>query len=185
MITWSMRPHVAAAMVVLGLSACAESPVEPEPLSASLGQSSANCVNVAFKGDATLGLWAYPGGGGALGFGGVPEEMVTFGPYTGTFGSILTSETPSGQGAVHYTLIHFIQTADGMIQTADRAVCAPSGPDVSACRVSDVLTIVGGTGIFEGAYGQLRNRGIITITGFAPPEGTLTVDLRGRICTAG
>jgi hypothetical protein len=51
--------------------------------------------------------------------------------------------------------------------------------------VSDVLTIVGGTGVFEDAYGQLRNRGIITITGFAPPEGTLTVDLRGRICTAG
>jgi hypothetical protein len=185
MITRSMRLRGAAAIVLLGLSACAESPAAPAQLSASLGQSSENCVNVEFKGDATLGLWAYPGGGGALGFGGVPEEEVSFGPYTGTFGSILTSETPSGQGAVHYTLIHFIQTADGMIQTADRAVCAPSGRDASACRVSDVLTVVGGTGIFEGAYGQLRNRGIITITGFAPPEGTLTVDLRGRICTAG
>lgn len=178
------RPHVVAAVVLLALSACAESPAAPDALSAALGQSSAQCSNVEFKGDATLGLWAYPGGGGALGFGGVPEEEVPFGPYTGTFGSILTSETPSGQGAVHYTLIHFIETADGMIQTADRAVCAPSGPDETACRVSDVLTIVGGTGIFEGAYGQLRNRGIITITNFAPPEGTLTVDLRGRICTA-
>jgi hypothetical protein len=178
------RPHVMAAVVLLALFACAESPAAPEPLSTALGQSSEQCVNVAFKGDATLGLWAYPGGGGALGFGGVPEDEVPFGPYSGTFGSILTSETPSGQGAVHYTLIHFIQTADGTIQTADRAVCAPSGPDATACRVSDVLTIVGGTGIFEGAYGQLRNRGIITITNFAPPEGTLTVDMRGRICTA-
>ncbi len=180
----TMRPLVGVALVLVGLAACAESPAAPERLSASLGQSSGNCVNVAFKGDATLGLWAYPGGGGALGFGGVPDEEVSFGPYTGTFGSILTSETASGQGAVHYTLIHFIETADGMIQTADRAVCAPSGRDATACRVSDVLTIVGGTGTFAGAYGQLRNRGIITITGFAPPEGTLTVDLRGRICTA-
>ena len=179
------RPNAVAAVVLLAMSACAESPAAPEPLAAALGQSASQCSNVEFKGDATLGLWAYPGGGGALGFGGVPEAEVAFGPYTGTFGSILTSETPSGQGAVHYTLIHFIQTADGMIQTADRAVCAPSGPDATACRVSDVLTIVGGTGVFEGAYGQLRNRGIITITNFAPPEGTLTVDLRGRICTTG
>jgi hypothetical protein len=180
----SIRPRIAAGIVLLVLSACAESPASPTQLSAALGQSADRCVNVEFKGDATLGLWAYPGGGGALGFGGVPDENVEFGPYTGTFGSILTSETPSGQGAVHYTLIHFIETADGMIQTADRAVCAPSGLDATACRVSDVLTIVGGTGVFEDAYGQLRNRGIITITNFAPPEGTLTVDLRGRICTA-
>ena len=96
----TMRPLVGVALVLVGLAACAESPAAPERLSASLGQSSGNCVNVAFKGDATLGLWAYPGGGGALGFGGVPDEEVSFGPYTGTFGSILTSETPSGQGAV-------------------------------------------------------------------------------------
>lgn len=178
------RPLSAGALVAFLLASCTESPAAPSELSGALGQSAENCVNVEFKGDAALGLWAYPGGGGALGFGGVPDEEVPFGPYTGTFGSILTSERASGQGAVHYTLIHFIETTDGMIQTADRAVCAPSGPDATACRVSDVLTIVGGTGIFEGAYGQLRNRGIITITSFAPPAGTLTVDLRGRVCTA-
>ena len=97
------RPNAVAAVVLLAMSACAESPAAPEPLAAALGQSASQCSNVEFKGDATLGLWAYPGGGGALGFGGVPEEEVPFGPYTGTFGSIITSETPSGQGAVHYT----------------------------------------------------------------------------------
>ncbi len=43
--------------------------------------------------------------------------------------------------------------------------------------MSDVLTVVSGTGIFAGASGSFRNHGVIDLNTY-----TVTINLRGRIC---
>ena len=78
-------------------------------------------------------------------------------------------------------LQHAFQTPAGdYFLTQDRAVCAPAGPNPATCRVNDVLTIVGGTGIFANANGSLRNHGVIDFA-----QGTLDFSIRGRVCGDG
>lgn len=140
------------------------------------------CVNVAVSGTAFLGgpIFLPNGtiGGGALWF------PATLGGIEGEIASVLTSDEPSGAsvgGARHYTLEHAFRTAAGdYFVTRDRAVCAPAGGSAASCRVNDVLTVVGGAGIFANATGSLRNQG--TIDG---ATGTLQYSIKGRVCGDG
>jgi hypothetical protein len=147
------------------------------------------CVNVRHTGTADLGFPVIipidPAepliGGGAL------PAPTSIGPYEGMMSSILTSETPAGRGAVHYTLVHYWTNGTGdAFWTEDRAVCAPVGTDPFSCLVNDRMTIVGGTGVFTNAHGRLHNRGLITITDpTGNPFGSVEVNLNGRVCSDG
>lgn len=178
------------ALATLTLAAC-DAATSSGPVSAD-ARSSSRCQNVAFQGEADLGAPVFippPPGEAApiVGAGGVPST-VDLGPWTGSLSSVLTSETRSGNGAVHYTLVHyFVEDGTGdAFWTRDRAVCAPAGGGALTCRLNDVLNVFAGTGKFEDAGGSLRNHGVITITDpTGNPFGTLTVDLRGRLCGDG
>lgn len=151
------------------------------------GQS---CVNVRHSGEALLGFPVFipidpvnP----LVGGGGLPTPTA-IGPYTGLMSSILTDERPAGNGAVHYTLVHyFVEDGTGdAFWTEDRAVCAPVGTDPLTCLVNTNMEVVGGRGKFADAGGRLHNRGLITITNpEGNPFGSLGVNLTGRVCGAG
>jgi hypothetical protein len=137
-------------------------------------------------------------------FGAIPTAPVQFGPYAGYMTSIATGleqagNPPTGNGALHITLIHYFETTDGnhAFWTEDQAVCAP-GSDPYSCLVNDVLDIVGGCGDFAGATGKLHTRGELRFDGGAElcplfylsggqdwvPTGSLAVNWHGRICRA-
>lgn len=119
---------------------------------------------------------------GLQALGGLPTPTTSAG-VAGLFGSVVTGLEASGargQGAQHITLVHTFTSPAGTFRTRDRAVCAPAGPDANVCRVHDVLQVVSGTGLFEGAGGSLRNHGVTDLNTFTP-----TTSLRGRLCGAG
>jgi hypothetical protein len=145
------------------------------------GQPAERCVNVFAEGTASLGLVTLPNG--TTGFGG-NWSPVSLGGISGEMASVVLNQETAGQGqqgALHLTLEHAFETPNGdYFITQDRAVCAPAGPEPLRCRVNDVLTIVGGTGMFENANGSLRNHGTVDFV-----QGTLDFSMRGRMCGDG
>ena len=144
----------------------------------------ASCQNVFAEGSGPLTMVQITPGVFTLGFAPAP---VTLGDVPGMLSSIVTNITASGaagQGAQHIALQHTFVSTDparpGSFTTQDRAVCAPAGSDANVCRVNDVLTIVGGTGIFANAEGSLRNHGVLNFNTFS-----LTYSIRGRMCGDG
>ena len=140
------------------------------------------CVNVKFEGVAGLQLDS------AFRLGALPFK-VTIGDVRGEMHSFITGATPSGQGSTHYTLQHRFDSTDATswFETEDRAVCALAGRDPNVCRVNDVLQVVRGDGVFRNAGGFLTNHGTIDLTNFVPlvSNGTVTIDLGGRVCGDG
>ena len=153
----------------------------PADLAAARAQPAGSCRNVEFEGQAALGFVVLPNGVAGLGGTWTPTVL---GGIAGETASVLVGEEISGgegQGARHWTLVHSFRTLDGdWFVTEDRAVCAPAGRDPTTCRVNDVMTIVGGTGIFADATGKLRNHGTIDFV-----NGTLEISMRGRVCGEG
>ena len=142
------------------------------------------CQNVFAQGSGPLELVQVAPGIFTLGFAPAP---VTFGDVPGMMSSVVTglhASGAAGQGAQHITLQHTFVSTDaarpGTFTTEDRAVCAPAGSDPNVCQVNDVLTIVGGTGIFTNAAGSLRNHGVLNLNTFS-----LTYSIRGRMCGDG
>jgi hypothetical protein len=166
---------------------CAEGPTDPgqEFRAQANARAGLACVSLDYEGSAPLGI--IPAGyEGAGGLGGLPGPAM-FGDVFGTLHSYITSDaTPvgsKGQGAAHLTLRHVFTAADpaeGGFYTDDRAVCGPIVGAPGTCRLSDQMTIAGGTGAFEGAAGKLHNRGVLDFNTF-----TLTFQLTGKICGAG
>lgn len=155
--------------------------VNAETSGLNAGQSADRCVNVQAEGTAALGLVMLPNG--TTGFGG-SWTPISLGGISGQMASVVLNQHGSGQsqdGAQHLMLQHAFQTPAGdYFLTEDRAVCAPAGPSPATCRVNDVLTIVGGTGIFANATGSLRNHGVIDFG-----QGMLDFSMRGRVCGDG
>ncbi len=183
------HPLLLIAPLALLLAACdVAGPVSTAAVEAEARGPS--CINVRHSGDAQLGFPVFipidpieP----LVGAGGLPTPTA-IGPYQGMMSSILTSEQQAGNGAVHYTLVHYFEehgTGDGF-WTEDRAVCAPVGTDPFTCLVNTNMNVVGGRGKFAAASGRLHNRGLITITDpEGNPFGTLAVNLSGRVCGDG
>jgi hypothetical protein len=152
--------------LVLVLAACdTAEPALTAPGTDARGQT---CVNVRHSGEALLGfpvIIPIDPANPLVGGGGLPTPTA-IGPYVGVMSSILTSERQAGNGAVHYTLVHYFQeegTGDDF-WTEDRAVCAPVGTDPFTCLVNTNMEVVGGRGKFASASGRLHNRGLITIS---------------------
>ena len=178
----------ATAILLAGCSRTAESPVGPSmlPLAASAlhARSSERCVNVSFEGAAALAVLEVTPGIFTLG---ALPAPVTLGAIAGRMSSTVTSfeaTRSQGQGAQHLTLQHRFESTNptraGTFLTEATAVCAPAGPDPNVCRVSDVMQIASGTGIFANPDGVLHNHGVIDLNDF-----TITISLRGRICGDG
>lgn len=185
----NLSARVAILFVTVALAACDGATYSTSVLADARGAD--RCMNVYHTATADLGfpviIPPMPGEVEPIvGAGGLPGAA-TLGAFTGQLSSVLTSESQSGEGVLHYSLVHYFDAgADGAFWTRDRAVCAPAGGGALTCRVNDVLTVAAGTGAFGNAGGSLRNHGVITITDpTGNPFGTLTVDLRGRLCGDG
>jgi hypothetical protein len=150
---------IVVSTVLLPACGSVETPLAPTSIAApvpsdtaTLGsnQSADRCVNVSAEGTAALGVVTLPNG--TTGFGGVWFPL-TLGGIRGEMASVVVNQQltgSNGQGAVHLALQHAFQTPTGdYLISDDRAVCAPADNDPLTCRVNDVLTIVGGTGIFS------------------------------------
>ena len=185
----SVRPPRATAPLLaasLLLLACTDGagPLAPgadvEPLA---GRAGLACVNVDASGGAALGV-ILPPLEGAFNLGGLPGPF-TVGDVQGTMYSYVTSGPPApvsatGRGATLITLRHVFTAAGGSFWSDDRAVCAPVPDAPGTCRLSDQITVVGGTGIFAGATGKLHNRGTLDFNAFR-----LTYQMTGRVCAGG
>ena len=180
-----------AGAAALLLAACSQTPGPTQASSrlplgpdAVQARSSARCMNVSFEGAAALAVIEVAPGVFTLGA--LPAPF-TLGDIPGTFGSVVTSLDTSGakgQGAQHLTLQHTFVSTDpsraGTFRTEARAVCAPAGTDPNVCRVSDVMQIAVGTGIFTNPDGAMHNHGVIDLNTF-----TITIALTGRVCGDG
>jgi hypothetical protein len=144
-----------AAVLVLGLA--------PFPVAAA-DRSQADCINVAGE---FIGVLTATGAAG-----------VTTGDLAGSATSTvveITTSGVSGDGTLHYRLVHVFVTAYGELHTEDEAVLTPIGAGL--LRVNDRLEVVGGTGIYENATGLLHTHGIADLN-----AGTLILRYEGRVC---
>jgi hypothetical protein len=180
-------------VTVLSFAACDSTAVHEYAATASADARPAGaCVNVRHTGEGLLGApVVIPiGEEPIVGAGGLPTPT-PIGPYNGMMSSVLLSETPQGNGAVRYELVHYWVNGDDSFWTEDRAVCSPVGTNPLECLVNNRMTVVGGTGRFAGASGHLHNRGLITI--YPEPTmgesgvliGSLEINLTGRVCGRG
>ena len=98
------------------------------------------------------------------------------GDFAGDVSIVITSLTPSGGGAMHFEGICTIVTPEGTITTNDAAVLSPI--DAPLFRVNNRLTVVGGTGAYAGATGELHTHGTANFV----PGGVVDLRYEGRVC---
>ncbi|CAN5445687.1 hypothetical protein BH24GEM3_BH24GEM3_23720 [soil metagenome] len=141
-------------------SGCAQdAPTALTPETVANSRSARSCENV------TLNLAGY--------FDSPTTGAGTFtGDLEGTMTFQITEAEQRGRGATHLHFVHTFTTDEGSFNTSDIAVLTPSG------QFNERLTIVGGTGIYEGASGSLTAHGWID-----SDTGTGEVTYRGQICT--
>ena len=108
---------------------------------------------------------------------GAPPAQTVFGDYTGGFQSVVTKQTPTATGQ-DVELVHFFDDGKGnTFWTNDKATFTPLDTTFTLFQVNNVMTIVGGTGDFACASGQLINQGPVNFV-----TNTLERNLSGRIC---
>ena len=138
------------------------------------------CGNVASEGVAHLGLIEVAPNVFTLGA--FPTPVVIAG-VPGLLSSIVTGQR-GDKGALHYRLTHTFVSTDparpGGFTTSDRAIAAPAGRDPNIAIINDVLTVVGGSGVFANADGFMVNHAALNLSDF-----TLTFSMHGRVCGAG
>ena len=89
----------------------------------------------------------------------------------------LTSQVPGDDGSLHATATHKFVFDNGSITTTDKGVIDTDG------TLNEHLTIVSGTGDFEGAAGELAVHGQVQFPGPEddPPIAHVSYDIRGVI----
>jgi hypothetical protein len=108
---------------------------------------------------------------------GAPPVATTFGDYTGTFQSVVTSQTQTATGQ-DVALVHFFDDGEGnTFWTNDEATFTPTDNTFTIFQVDNTMTIVGGTGDFDCANGQFSNQGLANFV-----TGTLQVNITGKVC---
>jgi len=106
---------------------------------------------------------------------GAPPVATTFGDYTGTFQSVLTSQTQTATGQ-DATLVHFFDDGEGnTFWTSDQATFTPTDNTFTVFQVNN--TIVDGSGDFDCASGVFSNIGLANFA-----NGTLQVTITGKVC---
>lgn len=110
--------------------------------------------------------------------GGALTETGTFsGDASGTFVACVTNMQQRGDGSLVFDLAHTYTTNDGdTFTTTDHVVAGPVGPPLY--HISNVASVDGGTGAFDGALGFLHDEGTVDLG-----TGVVSVDYHGRICT--
>lgn len=98
------------------------------------------------------------------------------GGIQGTDRFTLLSSSPSHETTP--TVINFVGESVFETKTGDIELAVSGAFDTESGRFSDLLTIIGGTGEWQGASGQLHLFGV-----FNPETGTGESDYRGEICT--
>ncbi len=84
----------------------------------------------------------------------------------------LTGQVISDEGVTHVTSTHTFTFDNGSITTTDKGVIDTDG------TLNENLTIISGTGDYEGACGELRVHDQIQ---FQPPMAYVSYDIRGVI----
>lgn len=110
--------------------------------------------------------------------GGALTEVGSFsGNGGGTFVACVTNLQQRGDGALVFDLAHTYTTNGGdTFITTDHVIAGPVGPPLY--HISNLASLDGGTGAFDGASGFLHDEGTVDLG-----TGVVSVDYRGRICT--
>jgi hypothetical protein len=88
----------------------------------------------------------------------------------------LTSQVPGDDGSLHATATHRFKFDNGSITTTDKGVIDTDG------TLNEHLTIVSGTGDFEGTTGELAVHGQVQFPALGePPIAHVSYDIRGVI----
>jgi hypothetical protein len=139
--------------------------------SASLAQAQNSCQNISghIQGQ-IIGLNSACGG--AL------TEIGSFsGNPGGTFVACITNMQQRGDGALVFDLAHTYTTTSGDTFTVtDHVIAGPIAPPLY--RINNRANITGGTGLYEDAFGFIRDHGTVDLQ-----AGVVTVDYEGRLCT--
>ena len=156
-------------------SACGRSPVAPShradvaiaPVATS-SRPAADCTNI----DAHVSATLQPGGTAT---GSISGDIS--GGVTARISQITASA--DGNGSLHVLMEHHYTNAlpFGRLDTSDHAVLAPSDKSAGVYRMNNRLTVVGGTGIFADATGELATHGTVDFG-----TGAIDLTLKGRLC---
>ena len=109
---------------------------------------------------------------------GALTETGTFtGQPAGTFVACITNIQNRGDGALVFDLTHTYVTDSGdTFTTSDHVIAGPINPPIY--RINNRASITGGTGLYEDAFGFIRDHGTVDLG-----AGVVSVDYEGRICT--
>jgi hypothetical protein len=129
-------------------------------LSARHARAASSCINVS----------------GALQVVPNTNAATVTGDLAGVIIGQIDSLEQSGNGALHATAHHTWYTPLGELYDVDEIAIAPVAPPVY--HVNNHMTIVGGTGIFAGATGEIHVQGLIDLT-FSGLDDRV---YHGRIC---
>ena len=109
---------------------------------------------------------------------GALTEIGTFtGDPGGSFVACITNMQQRGDGALVFDLAHTYTFTDGdTFTTTDHIIAGPINPPVY--RINNRANITGGTGLYEDAFGFIRDHGTVDLQ-----AGVVSVDYEGRLCT--
>jgi len=100
------------------------------------------------------------------------------GDLAGATRAIVTSQQNGAEGTVELGLAHDFATDDrSTLKTNDKAVWTPIAGSPGVFHMATKYEVVGGTGRFAGASGQMINQGIADTN-----TGLVTLSYSGKIC---
>ena len=136
-----------------------------------------DCIQFMDEAHSAEHTFNLPDGTTYEGNGALPFE-ITLGKYTGTMRSIVLTQEPRETGEIDVTLVHFFEDGQGNnFWTSDKAVMTAANEQGTVMNIDDVMTVIGDTGDFECATGELHNVGTLDFTTFK-----LEVQITGSVC---
>lgn len=113
--------------------------------------------------------------------GGEPVNVLgnVSGDLAGATRAVLTGQSAGADGKVELSLAHdFVTFARGSLKTTDKAVWTPVPGRDGVFHMATTYTIAGGSGVFDGASGELMNDGVADTN-----TGLVTLRYEGEVCT--
>ncbi|MDH5798422.1 MAG: hypothetical protein OEZ19_07635 [Paracoccaceae bacterium] len=112
--------------------------------------------------------------------GGEPVNVLgnVSGDLAGSTRAVLTGQSEGGEGKVNLTLAHdFVTHGRNSLRTTDSAVWTPIPGQDGVFHMATTYKIEGGTGIYSGATGSLKNDGVADTN-----TGLVTLRYFGEVC---